>query len=79
MQDEEFTKLELDRKSKLLQKQEDESNDWTKTEKSRLSVESLESDILRLQDSINTTCSSIVRLIDDELYPQLVTLTSGYC
>lgn len=79
MQEEEFTKLEHDRKSKLLQKQEDENHDWTKTEKTRLSVESLESDILRLQHSISTTCSSLVKLIDDELYPQLVTLTSGYC
>lgn len=77
VKEEEFTKLEHDKKSKLLQKQEDENHDWTKTEKTRLSVESLESDILRLQHSISTTCSSLVKLIDDELYPQLVTLTSG--
>ncbi|KAM1008159.1 hypothetical protein TB2_004487 [Malus domestica] len=77
VKEEEYTKFEHDRKSKLLKKQEDGNNDWTKTEKIRLSVESLESEILRLHDSISTTCSSIVKLIDNELYPQLVTLTSG--
>ncbi|KAB2627657.1 hypothetical protein D8674_040052 [Pyrus ussuriensis x Pyrus communis] len=76
VKEEEYT-FEHDRKSKLLQKQEDGNNDRTKTEKIRFSVESLESEILRLQDSISTTCSSIVKLIDNELYPQLVTLTSG--
>ncbi|KAM2799690.1 hypothetical protein COP1_004500 [Malus domestica] len=77
VKEEEYTKFEHDRKSKLLQKQEDENNDWTKTEKIQLSVESVESEIFPLQDSISTTCSSIVKLIDNELYPQLVTLTSG--
>ncbi|XWS62383.1 hypothetical protein CRYUN_Cryun06bG0006200 [Craigia yunnanensis] len=73
---EEMNKLELERKLILLQKQ-DENHDWTKTEKIRSSVESLETDIRNLQDSISTTCSSIVELIDEELYPQLVALTSG--
>ncbi|KAM2562488.1 hypothetical protein TB2_011026 [Malus domestica] len=52
--EEELTKFGHNRKSKLLQKQEDENNDWTKAEKIRLSVESLESEILRLQHSIST-------------------------
>ena len=60
----------------LLQKQ-DEIHDWTKTEKIRASVESLETDIRYLQHSISTTCSSILELIEEELYPQLVALTSG--
>lgn len=78
MQEEELTKLEYERKSKLLQKQEDENQDCSKSEKTRFSVENLESDILRLQESISSTCSSIVKLIDNELYPQLCTLVSGY-
>lgn len=78
MQEEELTKLEYERKSKLLQKQEDENQDCSKSEKTRFGVENLESDILRLQESISSTCSSIVKLIDNELYPQLCTLTSGY-
>ncbi|OMO75098.1 hypothetical protein CCACVL1_16346 [Corchorus capsularis] len=76
VKEEEMTKLELERKLMLLQKQ-DENHDWTKTEKIRSSVENLEADIRRLQHSISTTCSSILELIDEELYPQLVALTSG--
>ncbi|KAK9267175.1 hypothetical protein L1049_009595 [Liquidambar formosana] len=77
VKEEEITKLEHERKSLLLQKQEDEDHEWTKTEKTRLSVESLQSDINFLQRSISRTCSSILKLIDEELHPQLVTLTSG--
>ncbi|KAG2688847.1 hypothetical protein I3760_09G112700 [Carya illinoinensis] len=77
MKEEEITKLEHQRKSVMLQKQEDENHDWTKTEKTRLSVESLEADMVRLQQSISRICSSILELIDEELYPQLVALTSG--
>ncbi|KAJ7969065.1 DUF632 domain-containing protein/DUF630 domain-containing protein [Quillaja saponaria] len=73
----EITKLEYERKALLLQKQEDENHDWTKIDKTRLSVENLESDIIRLQQSISRTSSSILELIDEELYPQLVALTSG--
>lgn len=72
-----MTKLEYARKSLLLQKQEDENHDWTKTEKTRLTVESLEAEIVRLQESISRICSSMLEFIDDELYPQLVMLTSG--
>lgn len=72
-----IAKLEYERKSSLLQKQEEENYDWTKTEKTRLSAESLEADISHLQQSISRTGSSILKLIDDELYPQLVALTSG--
>ncbi|KAL0011806.1 hypothetical protein SO802_006914 [Lithocarpus litseifolius] len=77
MKEEEITKLEYARKCSLLEKQNTENNDWTKTEKTRLSVESLEADIVRLKESISSICSSILELIDEELYPQLVALTSG--
>ncbi|XP_015880269.2 protein ALTERED PHOSPHATE STARVATION RESPONSE 1 isoform X1 [Ziziphus jujuba] len=56
---------------------EAENQDWTKTEKTRLNVEHLEGEISRLQQLISKTCSSILNLIDDELYPQLVALTFG--
>ncbi|KAK3200603.1 hypothetical protein Dsin_024018 [Dipteronia sinensis] len=75
VKEEEMAKLEHERKSMLLQKQEDENH--TKTEKTRSCVESLESDIRRLQYSISETCSSILKLINRDLYPQLVTLISG--
>lgn len=77
MQEEELTKLEYERKSKLLQKQEDEG-DCVKSEKTRFIVENLEADMLRLQQSISCICSSMVKLIDDEMYPQLCRLISGY-
>uniref|UniRef100_A0A5B7B8N2 DUF632 domain-containing protein n=1 Tax=Davidia involucrata TaxID=16924 RepID=A0A5B7B8N2_DAVIN len=77
VKDEEVTRLEHQRKSLLLQKQEDEDYDWTKTEKTRLSVETLQSDIICLQQSISRICSSISKLIDEELHPQLIALTSG--
>ncbi|KAL4627709.1 hypothetical protein ACB092_05G242200 [Castanea dentata] len=77
MKEEEITKLEYARKCSLLEKQSTENNDWTKTEKTRSSVESLEADIVRLKESISSICSSILELIDEELYPQLVALTSG--
>lgn len=72
-----MTKLELEKKSLLLLKQEEENHDWTKTEKTRSIVEGLDTDIRRLQHSIRITCSSILELIAMELHPQLVALTSG--
>ena len=77
MQEEVITRLEHEKKSALLQKQEEENLDWTKTDKTRSAVESLEADIVQLQQSIRGTCSSILQLIDEELYPQLVAITSG--
>lgn len=70
--------MEHEKKSLLLQKQEDEDRDWTKTEKTRSSVESLQSDIVCLKESISRSCSSISKLIDEELHPQLIAVTSGY-
>lgn len=69
--------MEYERKSSLLQNQEDENLDWTKFEKTRSSVENLESKLMHLRQSITETTSSILQLIDEELYPQLVALTSG--
>ncbi|KAJ8758592.1 hypothetical protein K2173_000313 [Erythroxylum novogranatense] len=77
VKEEEITKLELEKKTTLLLKQEEENHDWSKIEKTRLSVEGLETDIRKLQHSISTTCSTILELIDVELYPQLLTLISG--
>ncbi|ESQ52068.1 hypothetical protein EUTSA_v10016345mg [Eutrema salsugineum] len=73
----EIAKVEHERKSALLQKQDVETYDMNKMEKTRLSLDGLESEIQRLEDSITATCSSLLNLINDELYPQLVALTSG--
>ncbi|CAG7880565.1 unnamed protein product [Brassica rapa] len=73
----EIAKVEHERKSALLQKQDGEAYDLSKMEKTRLSLESLETEIQRLEDSITETCSCVLNLINEELYPQLVALTSG--
>lgn len=72
-----MTKLEYERKSMLLQKQEDENLDMTRIEKTRSTVENLESNLIQLRQSISETTSSILELTEEELYPQLVALTSG--
>ncbi|XP_027088332.1 protein ALTERED PHOSPHATE STARVATION RESPONSE 1 isoform X1 [Coffea arabica] len=77
VKEEELTKLEHERKSLMLQKLEEEDHDWSKTDKARSVVESLQSDILSLQQSNSSTCSTILNLIDEELHPQLIVLISG--
>ncbi|XP_071722473.1 protein ALTERED PHOSPHATE STARVATION RESPONSE 1 [Rutidosis leptorrhynchoides] len=77
LREEKGVSIEFEKKSELLVKQEDENYDWTKTDKTRSSVENLDTEIRRLQHSIHMTCSSILQMIDEELYPQLSALTSG--
>ncbi|TKY72983.1 serine carboxypeptidase 2 [Spatholobus suberectus] len=68
---------EFDRKSSLLRKQEDENLDFVKIDKTRSSVEKLESDLISLRQCISETTASILEIIDEELLPQLVALTAG--
>lgn len=77
VKEEGIAKLEFERKSLLLQKQEEENLDWVKIEKTRSCVENLESEIISQRQSISETTSSILELIDEELSPQLVALTAG--
>ncbi|KAJ1437032.1 hypothetical protein SESBI_03871 [Sesbania bispinosa] len=77
LKEEGVAKLEFERKSSLLHKQEDENLDLVKIDKTRSCVEKLESNIISLQQSIGETTSSILELIDEELTPQLVALTAG--
>lgn len=72
-----ITKLEFERKSLLLQKQEDDIVDLVKIDKIRSNVRKLESDLIGLQQCISETTSTILELIDEELLPQLVALTAG--
>lgn len=72
-----MTKLEHEKKSTLLKKQENENYNWIKAEKTRSCVENLECDIGRLQQSMSEHGSSILKLINEELYPQLVAIISG--
>lgn len=76
-QEEGITRSQYEQKVLLLQKQEAENHDAVKTEKTRSSVEILQSDLCCLQQSIARLCSSILKLRDEELEPQLIELTSG--
>ncbi|KAL3643738.1 hypothetical protein CASFOL_014553 [Castilleja foliolosa] len=76
VKEEEIAKVEYGRKSLLLQRQEEE-HDWAKAEKTRSTHESLESYILSLQESIGKSSSTILKLINKELHPQIITLASG--
>ncbi|KAL3833700.1 hypothetical protein ACJIZ3_008436 [Penstemon smallii] len=76
VREDEIAKVEHARKCILLQRQEEE-HDWAKAEKTRSTVESLLSYILSLQESISKSYSTILKLINEELHPQLITLASG--
>lgn len=73
----EMVKLEHERKSSKLRKQENDNADLEKIEKTRCAVESLESDIARLQELVRKTSASVLTTIDEELYPQLIALLTG--
>ncbi|XP_020673762.1 nitrate regulatory gene2 protein isoform X3 [Dendrobium catenatum] len=78
VKEDELVKIQLKKMISLLDKLETTENDYTKSEKLRLDVETLQTQILSLQESINATCLSISKLRDEELYPQLVELTFGF-
>ncbi|XXG74698.1 hypothetical protein AAC387_Pa07g3352 [Persea americana] len=48
-----------------------------KAENTRSSIETLQSEILCIQEAISRTCLSMLKLRDEELYPQLLELSSG--
>ncbi|MCL7028581.1 hypothetical protein MKW94_008900, partial [Papaver nudicaule] len=74
--EEEITKLEYERKTSFLQRQETGYHDLLRTEEARANIESLESNLSYLQHSIGKTCLTILKLRDEELHPQLVELSS---
>ncbi|XP_058099113.1 protein ALTERED PHOSPHATE STARVATION RESPONSE 1 [Magnolia sinica] len=77
VKEEEITKCRLERKTILLQKQEARDQEWMKVERTRSCVENLQTEIMSLQESIDRTRSSILKLRDEELQPQLVELSFG--
>ncbi|KAL5716161.1 hypothetical protein ACHQM5_017889 [Ranunculus cassubicifolius] len=74
---EENTKLECKRKTSLLQKYEGGNSDMLKTEELQTNIETLQYDICCFQQSISETNSTILKLVYDELHPQLILLSSG--
>ncbi|XP_042486023.1 protein ALTERED PHOSPHATE STARVATION RESPONSE 1-like [Macadamia integrifolia] len=77
IKEEELTKLEYEKKILVLQRQETENEELPRIEKTQLSIECLQSDIMCLQQSISRTCTSILKLRDEELHLQLVELSLG--
>ena len=77
LQEEETAKFQLEKKTVLLHKQETGDQDWMKAENTRSSIETLQSEILCIQEAISSTCLSMLKLRDEELYPQLLELSSG--
>lgn len=76
LQEEEITKLEYERKTSLLQRQETGDHDLLQTEEARANIESLESNLSYLQHSVGKTCLTLLKLRDEELHPQLIELSS---
>ncbi|XP_057545158.1 protein ALTERED PHOSPHATE STARVATION RESPONSE 1 isoform X1 [Amaranthus tricolor] len=74
---EERAKLEHKRKSMSLRKQEGENGDMEKIEKLQSAVETLQCEIVHLQELVRKTSTSIMTIIDEELHPQLFALLSG--
>lgn len=74
VKEDELGKFQLKKMVSLLEKLE---NDHVRSGKLRLDIETLQAQILSLQDSINATCLSISKSRDEELHPQFLELLSG--
>ncbi|XP_078433227.1 protein ALTERED PHOSPHATE STARVATION RESPONSE 1-like [Wolffia australiana] len=77
VKDEEMKKLEFGKKVALLRCQETRKENWMVTDRTRSSMELVQIEIVSLQESITSTCTSISTHRDEELFPQLVELCSG--
>ncbi|OAY81810.1 hypothetical protein ACMD2_08862 [Ananas comosus] len=73
----EIAKFEHKKNTLSLQKLESGSHDMLKIASARSSIEELQCRIVSLEESIYSTCMSIAKLRDEELYPQLIELSTG--
>lgn len=73
----ESTKREHDKKVVLLRKQELKGEDELKIEKTKAAIKRLQSQIMVAFQAVDTTSAAILKLREDELYPQLVELSKG--
>lgn len=71
-------KMEHDKKVEQLRRLEVKRADYMKTEKTKKEVEKLESLMEVAAQAINTTSAEIVKLRENELYPQLLDLVKGF-
>ncbi|XP_077243840.1 benzoyl-CoA reductase subunit C, putative (DUF630 and DUF632) [Tasmannia lanceolata] len=77
VKEEETAQLQYKKKTVLLQKQEAGDHDLMRIERTRSSIEILQAELRCLDESINRSCTSILKLRDEELHLQLVELFSG--
>eukprot|EP01018_Ginkgo_biloba_P031384 Gb_33037 [translate_table: standard] len=73
----ESAKIDYKNKLALLRNQEAKGRDGRKVDKTRATVELLQSQILLARNAIDTTSTSILKLRENELYPQLIELSEG--
>lgn len=73
----ESLKIEHEKKAEQLRKMEIKRADYLKTEKMKKEVEKLESRMMVSSQAIESTSEEIVKLREEELYPQLVELVKG--
>ncbi|KAL7615434.1 protein ALTERED PHOSPHATE STARVATION RESPONSE 1 [Lactuca sativa] len=73
----ESLKMEHSKRAEQLRKMEIKRADYMKTEKAKKEVEKLESRMMVSSQSIESTSDEIVKLREEELYPQLVELVKG--
>lgn len=69
--------MEHSKRAEQLRKMEIKRADYMKTEKAKKEVEKLESRMMVSSQSIESTSDEIVKLREEELYPQLVELVKG--
>lgn len=69
--------MEHSKRAEQLRKMEIRRADYIKTEKTKKVVEKLESQMMVSSQAIESTSDEIVKLREEELYPQLVELVKG--
>lgn len=70
-------KIEHEKKLSSLQSQEYRGKDDAKLDKTKASINKLQSQIIVTSQAVSTTSSAITRVRDNELAPQLVDLCYG--
>jgi hypothetical protein len=77
LQDEKSARLQYKRCTSLLQKLESGEHDKLHAERVHDTVEELQTQIILLDEAMTLACLSISKILDEELYPQIIELSAG--
>lgn len=77
VKDEEFARLQYRKYNSLLQRLESGEHDKLHAEKVRDNIELLQTQIISLEEAASSTCLTISKIRDEELYPQVIELCAG--